>query len=146
MRTMPTTARILASIVCVAAIIATLIPWYADHLMNVALKRAEMGWQAEALHAAQQSVNYNPLSINSRFVLAGAQQRLGRTREAKETVANATAMQPDNYIAWEQLAIYERDKWGEPDLAREHFAKAVSLNPHDQRLRVQAGLPEENSD
>jgi Tfp pilus assembly protein PilF len=99
-----------------------------------------MGYQAEALHDAERAVRFNPFSVDAQFVLAGAQQRLGRTVEARETLKHATELEPENFATWKQLAIYERDFWGEPEAAREHFERAVSLNPQDKQLRMEAGL------
>jgi Tfp pilus assembly protein PilF len=114
--------------------------------MNDSLEQAEMGWQVDALHTAEKAMGFNPLSVDGMFVLAGVQQRLGRVAEARATLVRATEMQPQNYLVWERLASYERDKWGEPGPASEHYARAVSLNPHDKQLRMRAGLPEETPD
>lgn len=129
------------AIMGISAILLTLIPWYAGHLENKALIEAEHGYQVESLHEAEKAVTYNPFSINALFVLAGAQQRIGRSEQARMTLVRATGLQPMNYIVWEQLALYERDKWGQPELAREHFEKAVSLNPRDNFLKKSAGIP-----
>lgn len=103
-----------------------------------------MGFQADALSTAQTAVTLNPLSIRGRFVLAGAWQRLGQEQEARDTLQQATGIQPRNYTVWEQLAVYERDRWGEPELARENFEIAMNLNPLDKQLRARAGLPPES--
>lgn len=129
-------------LIAVGAILLTIIPWYGAHLQYNSLKQAELGYQVEALHSAEKAVFFNPLSIQSLFVLAGAQQRIGREMEAKSTLMKATELQPLNYATWEQLAIYERDRWHEPEKAQEHFQKAVSLNPHDSHLRKEAGMRE----
>ena len=133
--------RIMLVITGITAILLTLVPWYAGHLENKALIEAEQGYQVESLHEAEKAVTYNPFSINALFVLAGAQQRIGRENQARLTLLKATELQPMNYITWEQLALYERDKWGQPDLAREHFEKAVALNPQDRYLKIRAGIP-----
>ncbi|MHB9111387.1 MAG: hypothetical protein ACYC4D_01985 [Thermoleophilia bacterium] len=125
------------------AIILALIPWYSSHLQNESLKQAENGFQVESLHTAESAVFYNPLSIQARFVLAGAQQRIGRAGEARATLLEATEMQPLNYLTWRQLAISERDHLNSPELAEEHFRKAISLNPMDSQLRKEAGIPAE---
>ncbi len=128
--------------VAVVAIIIAVLPWYSAHLQNESLKQAELGLQVEALHTAEAATFYNPVSIQGLFVLAGAQQRLGREVEARTTLVKATELQPLNYATWEQLALYERDRWLLPDQAREHFLRAVELNPQDRHLRKEAGLPE----
>lgn len=132
--------RALLIFVIVLAIILALIPWYAEHLKNESLKQAESGNNSQALHTAGRAVMLEPMSVGALFVLAGAQQRLGRESESKETLAEATRQQPLNYATWEQLATYERDRWGQPELAKEHFARAVSLNPYDVQLREKAGM------
>ena len=134
---------VLAGCICVAAgaIVLALIPWYASHLQNTALRQAEMGYKVESLHSAEAAVFYNPLSAQALFVLAGAEQRLGREEEAKSTLIKATQIQPQNYATWEQLALYERDRWHEPERAAEYFENAISLNPADRHLRAEAGLP-----
>ncbi|MBK5226739.1 MAG: hypothetical protein JJD96_09350 [Thermoleophilia bacterium] len=95
------------------------------------------------MHTAESAISYNPLSVNAYFVLAGAQQRIGHNADARAALIKATELQPLNYQTWEQLALYERDRWHEPDKASEHFEKAVSLNPHDKYLRKEAGIPAE---
>lgn len=125
---------------CALAIIIALIPWYSHHLQLDALKQSELGDQADSLHIAESAVNVNPASVKARFVLAGAQHRLGREAEARKTLIRAIALQPLNYETWRQLAIYERDYWGEPAAAREHFAVAISLSPYDDHLQVEAGV------
>lgn len=128
--------------ICILATVAALIPWYANYLQVQALKQAERGNQVESLHIAEQAVSCNPLSIQGHFVLAGAQNRLGRTAEARKTLIDTASMQPLNYETWQQLALYERDKWGEVELSREHFAIAMALNPYDDHLQVEAGVKE----
>ncbi|MHB1389954.1 MAG: hypothetical protein ACYCXF_01800 [Thermoleophilia bacterium] len=132
--------------VALISIILTLLPWYAEYLKNESLKQAESGNNSQALHTAGRAVMLNPLSVGALFVLAGAQQRLGRESETRETLIKATTEQPLNYTTWEQLATYERDRWGQPELAATHFARAVSLNPFDEQLRKKAGLPTARED
>lgn len=127
-------------ILAVGAICLTILPWYGDHLQNNSLRQAELGYQIEALHSAEKAVFFNPYSVQSLFVLAGAQQRLGRELEAKTTLIKATELQPFNYAAWGQLATYERDRWGEPESAQEHFQIASSLNSQDTDLQKEAGV------
>lgn len=131
------------TVVGVIAILLTLVPWYGSYLQNKSLKEAENGYQVDALHTAESALSFNPISIQSLFVLAGAQQRIGRQEEARTTLIKATELQPLNYITWEQLAIYERDRWNEPEKAKEHFEKAISLNPHDSQLLIEAGVSQE---
>ncbi|RJQ45357.1 MAG: hypothetical protein C4534_04715 [Gaiellales bacterium] len=125
---------------CALAILLALLPWYSHHLQTEALRHAELGEQVKSLHVAERTVSVNPLSMQARFVLAGAQQRVGRTVEARRTLVSAVEMQPLNYEGWLQLALYERDRWGESERAREHFAIAISLNPYDDHLQVEAGV------
>jgi len=143
-RTHDTAVRAVILFCCGTAVVLALIPWYADYLQSKSLKQAELGFQADALSTAQTAVTLNPLSIRGRFVLAGAWQRLGQEQEARDTLQQATGIQPRNYTVWEQLAVYERDRWGEPELARENFEIAMNLNPLDKQLRARAGLPPES--
>ncbi|MHB0866204.1 MAG: hypothetical protein ACYC6B_02770 [Thermoleophilia bacterium] len=132
--------RTMLVVIAVLAIILTLIPWYAEYLKNESLKQAESGNNSQALHTAGRAVMLEPMSVGALFVLAGAQQRLGRESAARDTLTEATRQQPLNYATWEQLATYERNRWGQPELANEHFAKAISLNPYDRQLREKAGM------
>lgn len=120
---------------------AALLPWYGSYLVKRSLEKAELGFQVESQHDAESAISYNPLSVNAYFVLAGAQQRIGHYSDAKAALIKATELQPFNYQTWEQLALYERDRWNEPLEAAEHFEKAVSLNPHDKYLSLEAGIP-----
>jgi len=133
-------------LVAVAAIISALVPWYSSKLQNTSLKQAERGFQVDALHTAEKAVSLNPTSVNALFVLAGAQDRLGRQDQARKTLLKATELQPLNYAVWEQLAVYERDHWHMTEEAKEHFKKAVQLNPQDMNLRKEAGIPEGEND
>ncbi|MHB8159779.1 MAG: hypothetical protein ACYDGS_04695 [Thermoleophilia bacterium] len=130
-------------LVSICAILAAVIPWYGSHLVNKSLEQAELGYQVESLHSAESAIKYNPLSVNAYFVLAGARQRIGHDADARAALIKATQLQPLNYQTWEQLALYERDRWHEPEKASEHFEKAVTLNPNDKYLRKEAGIPAE---
>lgn len=125
------------------AILLAIMPWYSSFLQHKSLEQAENGYQVEALHAAESAVSYNPFSIQALFILAGDQQRIGRVEEARSTLMMATELQPLNYATWEQLALYERDRWHEPESARAHFEKAASLNPLDKYLGKEAGVIDE---
>lgn len=121
------------------ASVSAFLPWYSLHLGSRSLEHAEDGLGVESLHLARKATEYNPLSIEALFILAGAQQRLGKGSEARVTLIRAVELQPDNYLTWEQLAFYESGYWGEPELAREHLARAAELNRYDERLRSLAG-------
>lgn len=127
----------------ICAILVAAIPWYGSHLVNRSLEQAELGYQVESSHTAESAISYNPLSVNAYFVLAGARQRVGHDTDARAALIKATQLQPLNYQTWEQLAFYERDRWHEPEKAKEHFIKAVSLNPQDKYLSKEAGIPVE---
>jgi Tfp pilus assembly protein PilF len=130
----------LFALIITAAIIFALIPWYSHHLQIKSLKQAENGEQVRSLHIAEDAIRVNPTSIQAKFVLAGAQQRLGRETEARKTLVGAVALQPLNYETWLQLALFERDKLGETTLANMHFATAMTLSPYDDHLQVDAGV------
>jgi tetratricopeptide (TPR) repeat protein len=130
-------------LISICAILAAAIPWYGNHLVKKSLEQAELGYQVESLHSAESAIKYNPLSVNAYFVLAGTRQRIGHDADARTALIKATQLQPLNYQTWEQLALYERDRWHEPEKASEHFKKAVSLNPNDKYLRKEAGIPAE---
>ncbi len=127
-------------VAAVIAIIISLIPWYSNHLLIESEESDNGGEYVKSLHAAERAVKINPISVQARFVLAGAQQRLGREVEARKTLIRATEIQPLNYATWELLALYERDRWHQEELARQHFDTAIKLNPNDDRLRENAGL------
>jgi Flp pilus assembly protein TadD len=131
---------VLISSLLAVLIVINLAVWYSDYLENQSLKSSENGDQVSSLHLAEKAADYNPLSISAMFVLAGAQQRIGRSVEARNTLLRATAEQPDNYLTWTQLALYERDQWGMPDEARSHFQKALSLNPFDPLVKESLGI------
>lgn len=131
--------RIAICAIAFMAVASAFSPWYSYHLRNKSLTRAEQRENIESLHLAEKAVFYNPLSIDALFVLAGAEQKLGRISETRATLMKAVELQPQNYITWEQLAIYERDRWGDPQSAAAHFEKAIELNPHDRQLQIRAG-------
>ncbi len=133
--------RIAVIFIAGAAAVLALIPWYSSYLENKALQQAEQGYQVDALHTAQSAHAWNPLSVDALLVLAGAQHRVGYDADAKTSLQQAVRMQPLNYATWEQLAIYERDYWNMPQQARQDFHKATELNPYDNGLRREAGLP-----
>jgi tetratricopeptide (TPR) repeat protein len=133
--------RIFIPALAIVAIISVVVPWYSHHLREKSLGKAERGFQVDALHAAERAVALNPLSVDALFVLAGANQRLGREEAAREALEKATGLQPLNYQTWEQLARYERDRWRQPEEARAHYERAIELNPLDKQLRESAGVP-----
>ena len=127
-------ARWLAVFTVTLVIMLNAAVWYSTHLEDTALRNAENAETAKSLHEAEKAVKYNPHSIDARFILAGAQQRLGRTVEARRTLEIAVEMQPENYRTWSQLALFERDKLDDQESARIHFARAYSLNKKDHLL------------
>lgn len=128
-------------LVAIVAIVLAFLPWYSSYLRNKSLEQAGQGYQITALHTAESASSWDPLSVEGLFVLAGAEQRVGYANDARKTLMDATKMQPLNYATWEQLAIYERDYWKMPGRSRRDFAKAFKLNPFDERLRQEVGLP-----
>lgn len=131
--------RNMIGVIALLAVASAILPWYSHYLSEQSLRQAELGRAAESHHLARKAVSYNPLSVDALIVLAGAQQRLGRAGEARTSLLKATELQPQNYITWEQLAIYERDFWNDPAGAQAHIAQAARLNRFDERLRLIAG-------
>ncbi len=127
-------------LVAVAAIALALVPWYSGRLVDRSLDQAGKGYQVESLHSAESAASWDPVSIDALLALAGADERMGWQEQAQKTLEKATRLEPLNYLVWEQLAIYERDYWHKKASAREHFAKAISLNPQDEQLRQEAAM------
>ena len=119
------------------AIITAFTILYSDHLHEEAKNDAEVD-TIEALHQVERSVQINPLSVHAYFILASSQQRLGREVEARNALLKAVELQPFNYVTWALLAKYERDLWSQKELAQEHFAIALGLNPYDKEMREEA--------
>ena len=126
--------------VAVLAILSALLPWYSSNLQDSALDQAASGMQVESLHTAENAASMDPFSITALFTLAGAQQRVGWQTDARNTLIKATRIQPDNYQTWEQLALYERDRWNMPVQAKTDFEKAVELDPQNKELKAEAEL------
>lgn len=134
--------RYIIYLIAAIAIILAILPWYSERLQGVSQAAEERGDLIGSLHLAKQAVRVDPLSVKALFVVAGAQQQMGRETEARNALVKATELEPLNYATWETLAFYERDRWGQPQLAREHLQKAWELNPYDEQLREELGIEE----
>lgn len=124
-------------LVGLVAIASSFLPWYSDHLQTDSLANARVPG-SDSLQTAQEAVHYNPLSVNAKFVLAAAQQKQGAREDAKQTLLAATELEPLNSATWQKLAWYEIQYWNKPQDGRQHYERAVSLNPTDGPLKAEA--------
>jgi len=132
-----TVYKIAFILVGLVVITSTFLPWYSEHKQSEYLSNARDP-EVDSMQMAEAAVHYNPLSVDARFVLAAAQQKLGAREDAKQTLLAATEMEPLNYATWQKLGWYEIQYWNRPEEGREHYEKAVSLNPTNKPLKAEA--------
>ncbi len=132
-----TLSKIAFILIGLVAMVSSFLPWYSEHMRNEYLAHARDPG-SEPLQMAREAVRYNPLSVDAKFALAAAQQKRGAREDAKQTLLAATEQEPLNYSTWQILAWYEIQFWNKPRDGRQHYERAISLNPGDKQLKAEA--------
>jgi len=119
------------------AIVSAFFPWYSDRLQAAYRAHAEQQ-NPDIVQITEQAIVFNPFSIEARLALAEAQHQQGFEQDSKQSLTEATELEPLNFITWEQLAFYEIRYWGQPEAAKIHYQKAIELNPYYKELIEEA--------
>jgi O-antigen ligase len=83
---------------------------------------------AAARAAAQNAVDYDPVSAEALFTLSTIQQNAGQSALARATLVRAVHLQPSNPQTWQTLGEYDLQT-GNPRAALKELRATVYLNP-----------------
>jgi hypothetical protein len=124
-----TMAAVLVPVAAVAALLAVL-PYLSGLAETRAANLAEAGRNDEALVENDLARTLEPVSTDVLLQRTGILQALGRTSEAQGAMRDALRLSPLDSVIWERAGIFQRDCWGDPEGARQSFARAVALSGH----------------
>jgi len=94
----------------------------------------------ESLRLANESLSLNDNAMLAYYVKSAAYARLGRYREARSTLLEATEREPRDHLTWALLGdlTARRGRFRE---ARGYYERSLHLNPRSPFLRALAGDP-----
>jgi tetratricopeptide (TPR) repeat protein len=153
-----TRARVsLAAAAGLAALAASWSVWQperADNRANEAFALSGTGRLDEALDAAQDAQDIDPLSIKPLFAEATVHQRAGRNSEALAVFQRAAAEHSEDPQGWLRLADFQLYELDDPEAAVAALEQALYLDPVSgairdsfiearARLRMRGELPPE---
>ena len=84
-----------------------------------------------ARNKALQARDENPLSVEPLFELSVVEQKAGQDAAAREALAQAVRLQPENPRTWLRLAEFELYVLDRPDVALDAIRPALFLDPRD---------------
>jgi hypothetical protein len=119
-----------AAAVVIAALLAAWAQWQpqrSDGASQEALSLSATDPRA-ALTAAQNAVDYDPVSAEALFTLSTIQQHAGQSALARATLVRAVHLQPSNPQTWKALGEYDLQN-GRPTDALNELRATVYLNP-----------------
>jgi tetratricopeptide (TPR) repeat protein len=126
-----TPARILACGLLLLVALSWLPPYLSARDQNRAIEQAAAGDASAALTSARRAARWDPLAVDPLITLALLEQRLGRNRDALETLGSAVELQPQNYAVHYQLGLLLQRVFDRSDEAAASFRRALELNPRD---------------
>lgn len=112
-------------------------PYLSQRAEAAAVDAAGEGRLFIALEQSRRAARWDPLAVDPLIVQALVLQRLGRNREARAVLVEATRLQPDNYEAWYQLGLLELDAFGRPARAEAALRRSLGLNPGNAAARYE---------
>jgi hypothetical protein len=120
----------IAAAVMIAALLAAWAQWQPQRSADasqeaLALSASDPG---AARAAAQDAVDYDPLSAEALFTLSTIQQHAGESALARATLVRAVHLQPSNPQTWKALGEYDL-LGGNPTAALNELRATVYLNP-----------------
>jgi Flp pilus assembly protein TadD len=119
-----------AAAVVVAALLAAWAQWQPQRSADAsqeALSLSATNTRA-ALTAAQNAVDYDPVSAEALFTLSTIRQHAGQSALARATLVRAVHLQPSNPQTWKALGEYDLQN-GRPADALNELRATVYLNP-----------------
>jgi O-Antigen ligase len=120
----------IAAAVVIAALLAAWAQWQPQRSADasqeaLALSATNPG---AARMAAQNAVDYDPVSAEALFILSTIQQHAGQSALARATLVRAVHLQPSNPQTWKALGEYDLQN-GNPTAALNELRATVYLNP-----------------
>jgi len=120
----------IAAAVVIAALLAAWAQWQPQRSTDasqeaLALSATDPG---AARTAAQNAVDYDPVSAEALFILSTIQQHAGQSALARATLVRAVHLQPSNPQTWKALGEYDLQN-GKPIAALNELRATVYLNP-----------------
>jgi O-antigen ligase len=120
----------IAAAVVIAALLAAWAQWQPQRSADasqeaLALSATDPG---AARMAAQNAVDYDPVSAEALFILSTIQQHAGQSALARATLVRAVHLQPSNPQTWKALGEYDLHN-GNPTAALNELRATVYLNP-----------------
>jgi glycosyl transferase family 4/O-antigen ligase/polysaccharide polymerase Wzy-like membrane protein len=129
-----------AAVVAVVGAIAVGRVTLADHYRHQGQEAVNAGNSAQAIEHARDSLSLNDETLSTYYVLAAAEARLGRYRQARTALAEATRREPHDFVPWGLLGDLAVRR-GDLATARQDYGTASRLNPRDPSLRTLARNP-----
>jgi hypothetical protein len=120
----------IAAAVVIAALLAAWAQWQPQRSADasqeaLALSATDPG---AARTAAENAVDYDPVSAEALFTLSTIQQHAGQSALARATLVRAVHLQPSNPQTWKALGEYDLQN-GKPTAALNELRATVYLNP-----------------
>jgi Flp pilus assembly protein TadD len=119
-----------AAAVVVAALLAAWAQWQPQRSADASQEALSLSATNTrgALRAAQNAVDYDPVSAEALFTLSTIQQHAGQSALARATLVRAVHLQPSNPQTWRALGEYDLQN-GRPADALNELRATVYLNP-----------------
>jgi Flp pilus assembly protein TadD len=120
----------IAAAVVVAALLAAWAQWQPQRSADASQEALSLSATnpSAALTAAQNGVDYDPVSAEALFTLSTIQQHAGQSALARATLVRAVHLQPSNPQTWKALGEYDLQN-GQPADALNELRATVYLNP-----------------
>lgn len=120
----------IAVAVVVGALLAAWVQWQPQRSADASQEALALSARdpAAARAAAQNAVDYDPVSAEALFTLSTIQEHAGESALARATLVRAVHLQPSNPQTWKALGEYDLRN-GNPTVALNEFRATVYLNP-----------------
>jgi O-Antigen ligase len=120
----------IATAVVIAALLAAWAQWQPQRSADASQEALALsaGNPAAARAAAQNAVDYDPVSAEALFTLSTIQEHAGESALARATLVRAVHLQPSNPQTWKALGEYDL-RTGNPKDALNELRATVFLNP-----------------
>jgi tetratricopeptide (TPR) repeat protein len=94
----------------------------------------------DALRDADRSLRLDPAAVQTYYVKAAALARFNEPEAARRALLSAAEREPSDFLTYALLGDLAV-RTGDLRRAREHYRRALSLNPRDPALRAAAANP-----
>jgi hypothetical protein len=120
----------IATAAVIAALLAAWAQWQPQRSADASQEALALSATdpSAALAAAQNAVDYDPVSAEALFTLSTIQQHAGESALARATLVRAVHLQPSNPQTWKALGEYDL-LGGNPKAALNELRATVYLNP-----------------